>query len=369
MTPPAPASRPAVSVVAVHYRTPGLLDPALRAVAQQLEAVGVGFELLVVDNSADAPELELAATRVLRPAGNLGYAGGLAAGVEASRGEVLVAMNPDVVVLPGCLGALLEALAAGAGAAGPRFFWDAGRRLLLPPAEERSLASELLRALAARAAVLGPLARRRWRRHARRHWMASQPLASFALSGALLAIRRAAWDAVGPFDAGYPLYFEETDWLERARRRGVRASYVPGAEAVHRFDQSGRLEHRREEWYARSCRRFRERRYGRLAARLLERVEATPSAAGAPPARLPPARVAEPVWVEVSPRAQGFPAAAEPGVAAIGSWQLPAEIRAHHPDLGLYLTWSDRRGRELGRHALGGADRVALRLDETRGPI
>jgi N-acetylglucosaminyl-diphospho-decaprenol L-rhamnosyltransferase len=373
MIPVRPGPRPELSVVAVHYRTPGLLEPALAAVARQLDELGSSHELVVVDNSGDAPAL--AGRQVLRPGRNLGYAGGLVAGVEASRGEVLVALNPDVVVLPGCLRELLAALGAGAGVVGPRFYWDGERRLMLPPGEDRAFASELLRALAARSDALTRRARRRWRRHARAHWTASAPLASWTLSGALLAIRRTVWDAVGPFDAGYPLYFEETDWLARARRRGVLAHHVPRAEAVHHFDQSGRLEPERDRWYAESCRRFRERHYGRLAARALELVEAGARPVDELPPWPPPQPPSGPAWMEVSPRREGFPAAAERAVANPASWRLPAEVQAHHPGLPLYLTACADDGRELARHALAVASPRAPAsatpgaLDVARGRI
>ena len=147
-------------------------------------------------------------------------------------------MNPDVLVLPGCLPALLAALRAGAAVAGPRFYWDRGRRLLLPPAELRTRREELLRLLAGKRGGWAARARRRWRRHARRHWEAREPLPSHALSGSLLALRRSAWEAVGPFDEGFRLFFEETDWLLRARRQGLAGRYVPAAEAVHLYSQS-----------------------------------------------------------------------------------------------------------------------------------
>jgi GT2 family glycosyltransferase len=348
---PAPAARPAVSVIVVHYRTPELLGPALDAVAAQLGALALRFEILVVDNSADAGRLEGDGVRVLEPGANLGYAGGAALGAESSNGEVLVVMNPDVLVAPHCLGRLLDALAAGAPVAGPRFFWDEGRRVVLPPGERRDFLSELLGAFAAGSPRLARVARRRWRGHAKRHWQATGPIESYELSGALLAIRRDAWQRVGPFDAGYPLYFEETDWLLRARRAGLRPLYVPAATALHRFDQSAGAEPGKTEWYALSCRRFRERHHGRLAARLLERVESSP----ARPPRLgawPPAGdVGQgPRWLELSPRPCGVPAAADVSVEDLASWRLPADVRRHHPGLRLHLTLCAASGRELGRY-------------------
>jgi N-acetylglucosaminyl-diphospho-decaprenol L-rhamnosyltransferase len=235
------SARPAVAVVVVHYQTPHLLPPAVRSVAAQLEKLSASWELVVVDNSGDAGDTEVEGARILGAERNLGYAGGVARGVESTRGELVIAMNPDVILLPGCLAPLVEVARRGA-VAGPRFFWDRDRRLLLPPGEHRTLRSELVRALALRSHRFTAPARRLWRRHAREHWEARQPLATAALSGALLAFPRSVWEHVGPFDAGYPLYFEETDWLLRARALGVRAWHLPEAAAVHHFDQSGRRE-------------------------------------------------------------------------------------------------------------------------------
>ncbi len=163
------------------------------------------------------------------PGTNLGYAGGVNLGMARSDAEMVVLMNPDVMVLPGCVPALLDALRNGAAVAGPRFYWDGGRRLLQPPAEVRTRREELTRLLAGKSPGGAARARRRWRRHARRHWEAREPLPSHDLSGSLLALRRSAWEAVGPFDEGFQLYFEETDWLLRAERLGLSGRYVPAS--------------------------------------------------------------------------------------------------------------------------------------------
>ena len=136
--------------------------------------------------------------------------------------------------------AMLDRLRAGAAVAGPAFYWDHGRRMLLPPAEERGRTAELLAGLSTRAA------RRRWRRHARRHWEARAPVASWSLSGSLLAIRRDAWDRVGPFDEGYRLFFEETDWCLRAARGGWKNVLHPEAKIIHHQGQTVNRAHVRK---------------------------------------------------------------------------------------------------------------------------
>ena len=325
-----------LAVVLVHYQTPHLLGPAIEALQVSARRAGLDLDGVVIDNGsqeADRPLLDGASVargwRVIEPGRNLGYAGGVNRGVEATGAtgaSLVVAMNPDVEVAPGCLGALVETLEAGADVAGPRFFWDRGGRFQLPPTEKVSRFDELLRTLADRGEPWRTWARRRWRRHARQHWLAHEPLASFDLSGALLAFRRETWNRVGPFDEGYPLYFEETDWLQRARRAGCRSLYVPTAKAVHLYAQSTVGEGRSAEWFETSSQRFRERFYGRIFERLLATV------APEQPAPTRPTLVTaseksldEPRWLEVSPSHRGFPAAG--GQLAQGQQaELPTEI-------------------------------------------
>jgi GT2 family glycosyltransferase len=259
-------------------------------------------------------------------------------------------------VLPGCLGALVAALGSGAAIAGPRFYWDEGRRILLPPAEERRRASELLALLATRDERWAVRARRRWRRHARRHWEAERPLASHALSGSLLALSRDAWERVGPFDEGFRLYFEETDWLRRAERIGLPAWYVPAAEAIHLHGRSAVQEARSGAWFEESARRYRERHYGRWFADLLRAIDRRPRRR--PPASLTPvpsegmdlSGFPFPLWVEVSPNPTAFPAAAERLAAPpAGAWRLPAEVVERLAGAGLSVRVVDAEGRELAR--------------------
>ena len=395
-----------VGFVFVHYHTPELAWRAVASAARELTAAagdGVSGRIVVVDNGSDAAGAAVLAgtgAEVLRPPANLGYAGGVDAGAERlPEADVLVLANPDIELLPGALAALLAALARGAAVAGPRFFWDHGRRLHLPPTEPRDAWSEALGLLAPRSPAWAARARRRWRRHARRHWRAAGEIDSVHLSGALLAVTRAAWQRVGPFDTGFRLYFEETDWLTRLDRAGLAARYVPAAEAVHAFARSAAGEPRAAEWFRQSAVRYAAKHHGRprravmaALARGTARRGGTadgagpaataeggvprpdaaaeePTRPGGAPPRIPrqeeeggrapfPAPGARgggdlsqlpserPLWVELSPRPEGFPAAGETLVAGAASWSLPAEVRA-----GLAGTWwarvVDEGGREL----------------------
>ena len=379
-----------ISAVIVHYRTPRRLEAAVAALREDARRSALELEIVVVDNGAadgsaaanaeDAAPEDLPA-RVLRPPGNLGYAAGINLGVEHATGDVLLLMNADVTVEAGCLRALLDALggggaagsagavtgsgtvagsasvgagsaggvagsggaagsgdgagsAAGAGTAaeiaGPRLFWDEGCRLMLPPQQLRTRRAELDAALAERWPAWGRRFRRRWRRRARAFWRAEKPVTCYELTGACLAVTRDGWRRVGRFDEGYRLYFEETEWLLRARRAGVRAVLAPAARCVHAYDQSAQREPRAGMWFEESAARFRRRRYGawfvallRLLERVPRRFEEAPELAAGGGAE------GRETWVEVTTLPLGVPAAGcRVAAGEAADFEIPPDVRA-----------------------------------------
>lgn len=348
-----------LAIILVHYRAAALAARAVAAVRTDLQATGIEHGLWIVDHGSNAAEREILhglarqpGVTLLEPGENRGYAGGVNLGVTTSVGDLIVIMNPDVIVRPGCLAALVAALAGDAGVAGPRFFWDEQLRFLLPPGDRTTRWDAVLEVLAARSERGARWARRRWRAHARRHWSATTALRSATLSGALMAFRRDVWQRVGGFDEGYPLYFEETDWLRRVVAAGIASVHVPTAVAVHLHNQSAASESRAGQWFEASARRFRERhqgrRFTRTLAALARRWPPRPAREAEPEATLPiPQAVGDDGWIEVSPNPTGYPAAGEPVVGG-QSWSWPPDVAARlTAGERWYFVLSDARGAEV----------------------
>ena len=357
-----------ISCILIHYHTPALLKRAVSAIRNDVSSSGLEADIIVVDNGSreeDSPLLKNLHVKLISPGRNLGYAGGVNLGVVNSDSDVFILMNPDVEVLPGCIGALVKALDDGASAAGPRFYMDPGKEILLQPLMELTPKNEIMWRLSVLSESIAARCRNSWRKHAKEQWLATSPVLNYNLTGALLAITRRAWEEVGPFDEVFKLYFEEVDWLKRLRNKGLEAYYVPGAEAIHQVNQSASKEGRSEKWFAESLGIYRRRYYGALFTAFLERVvpalrkflklkqedrggkyKATPLSVELEEYQ----SVSEkPLWIEISTQELGLPALGVPvHNPGLKKWIFP-EPGLKALDSGkYYVRVVDNKGRELG---------------------
>jgi N-acetylglucosaminyl-diphospho-decaprenol L-rhamnosyltransferase len=212
---------PALAVVVVTHDSGAFILGTLATLALQLRE---DDELLVVDNASadDTPQLARAAAPralVLETGANLGFAGGCNAGAAATSAPLLLFLNPDATPAPGCLDALRAAAQDHAD-------WGAWQALVTLPGGERVNTSGGVTHFLGFgwAGECGALVRPGEDREV-----------SFA-SGAALAVRRAAWERVGGFDADYFMYMEDLDLSLRLRLAGYRVGLARAAVVEHDYD-------------------------------------------------------------------------------------------------------------------------------------
>ncbi|MEZ5322862.1 MAG: glycosyltransferase [Microthrixaceae bacterium] len=230
------SSTPEVDVVVLTWNDGEMLD---RAVRSALDSVGVDVRVWVVDNGSEPPARidhvtcagEPSATRrdaatvtrgrvhLLRNERNRGVAAARNQGVSRGEAPFVLLLDSDAVLEPGCVGALLDALAEpGVGLAAPVFV---GQR-----PEQSAGRRPSLRVKAARA-----LNRRDDYDRTRIGDQSVWPV-DFAI-GACQLFRREAWDAVGGLDEGYFYGPEDVDFCDRLSRAGWNLVQVLDARCEH----------------------------------------------------------------------------------------------------------------------------------------
>lgn len=103
--------RPSLSIIIVSYKVKELLKNCLNSILAHTPKVG--FEIIVIDNnSGDSTTTMLKDSfpwvKVIVNDSNVGFARANNIGIKASRGEFVLLLNPDTVVLPNTLNKMLE---------------------------------------------------------------------------------------------------------------------------------------------------------------------------------------------------------------------------------------------------------------------
>ena len=219
------AQSPLVSVIILTYGSEKHIAPCLRGVAA---STWQPLEVVVADNASADASIAIAQKtaddvgiliKVVPLQVNLGCAGGNNAGWWASRGEVLVFLNPDTEITPSFI-----------------------EELVRPLLDDRSIGITGAKMYYPNSCILqhagGIIYPNGMTGH---HGIGREDTGDFDtprevdyVTGAGFAMRRELIEQLGGFDEEYfPAYYEEVDLCVRARKLGKRVLYVPTAVMTH----------------------------------------------------------------------------------------------------------------------------------------
>jgi len=229
-------ARRSVSVIMVVYMTGEALSESLQCVLRD----PLVDELVVVDNGSSDCEgqaLQHLADHdsrvvLLRGHGNIGFARGANLGARRATGEVLLFLNPDAFLQPGCVAELARAIDTR-----PVPCLIGGRILNADRTEQRGARRGEITLTSALMSLSG-LARaapglRRFEVHWEDQALPDQPTPAPTISGACFCMRREDFDAVQGFDEKYFLHVEDVDLCWRVRLAGGSVLFHPKAEVIH----------------------------------------------------------------------------------------------------------------------------------------
>ncbi len=234
------AAVPEVTVVIVTHNGPEWVDRCLRALLLDARPVAT-IEVVVVDSASQVPTravlarwaaLEPDRLRVELSDENIGFARGCNLGASLGTGRRVLLLNPDAVVQPGAVDALVAALDADPragimggrtvrpdGALDPSSCWGA------PSLWSWTCFATGLSTAFKGSRLLDPESLGGWQRDTYR------PVP--VVTGCLLMTTRETWERLGGLDTDYFMYGEDADLSLRAAEAGLRPAITPDAVAVH----------------------------------------------------------------------------------------------------------------------------------------
>jgi GT2 family glycosyltransferase len=224
-----------LSIIIVSWNTARLLEDCLASIFANPPTSP--FEIWVVDNAStdESPRMvreRFPQVRLVENRGNVGFARANNQAMQICTGKHTLLLNPDTLVSPGALQALVDFLDRHpeAGAVGARLLNPDGS-LQVSSHPRPTLARELWRLFHLDALLA-------YSEYPLSKWETNQPREVDLLMGACLLLKKEVLDQVGLLDEDYFIYSEEIDLCYRIQRAGWRLYWVPQAEVVHFGGQS-----------------------------------------------------------------------------------------------------------------------------------
>lgn len=201
------------------------------------------FEVIVIDNaSGDTSEKtirrEYPDVIFLQSRTNLGFAKANNAAFRASRGDIVVFLNPDTEIADNVFARMAACLRrdVSIGAVGARLLNSNGTVQTtsiqaFPTLWNQLLDFDKLRRVFPKWSIWGTKALL---------CNTDQPIDVDAISGACFMIRRQLFETVGHFTETYFMYVEDLDLSYKVRRAGYRICLLPTCQLVHHGGQSSK---------------------------------------------------------------------------------------------------------------------------------
>lgn len=229
-----------LSIIFVNWKTPDLTRDALASVYK--ETSGFDFEVIVVDNNSQDGSVEMIKKEfpqviLIENNDNRGFGKANNQGLKIAKGQYLMFLNTDVVVLENALNKLVGYLDSNPDVmmVGPRLlnrdlsFQHACRRALPNPINSFFHLFGLTKFFK----------NSRWINEYKQYNLSPEITGpASALSGAAMMFRRQVYEEIGGFDEVFFMYGEDLDFCKRVLDKGWKTVYVSEAKIVHFGGQS-----------------------------------------------------------------------------------------------------------------------------------
>jgi GT2 family glycosyltransferase len=220
-----------ISIVIVNWHSKNYLVNCLRSLKKDQSIFTKEF--ILIENASNENICEIAEAysdiKVIQNQKNTGFAHANNQGFTSCQGRYLLLLNPDTIILPGCIDELIEFMDnhPESGICGPLALNPDGT-LQAGGNKFPNLISEINSLFGrGKSNVTVP--------------PECLPIQVDWVGGACLLIRKEVYKKVGPLDEHFFMYCEETDWCWRVKKQGWEIYFVPKARYIHFGGQSSKL--------------------------------------------------------------------------------------------------------------------------------
>lgn len=218
---------PFVSVIIPLYNGEKVVGPCVDSV---LKSDYKDFEVLIIDDGSDDRSIDKVRPylsdriRLIENKENLGFGKTVNIGLQNAKGEILVLLNMDTVVDDSWLSELIKAMMAreDIGIAGSKIFYMDGKTLQHAGGRIDTIG---------RSYHIG--------RGEEDNGKYNSVRETEYVCGASIGIKKQVLEKIGNFDERFlPLYYEEIDFMIRAKKAGYRIIYAPDSRLRHHENYS-----------------------------------------------------------------------------------------------------------------------------------
>ncbi len=225
-----------ISFVITHCQTPVLLKLCLKSIKDNVG--DLNYEIIVSDSQAGKSIRELIEekfpqVKYLPFPKNVGYAKLVNKGIKFSKGEYILILNADILILKDTVKQMVEYMEENpeVGIIGPRLLTFSNQP------QVSCFRFPTISAIVARRTFLKRLS---WGKKKIRYFLMKDEDFSSAkpvdwVQGSAMLVRRKAIDKVGLMDERFFMYLEDTDWCRRFWRNGYQVVYLPIAQMSHYY--------------------------------------------------------------------------------------------------------------------------------------
>ncbi|MBL7872744.1 MAG: glycosyltransferase family 2 protein [Cyclobacteriaceae bacterium] len=215
---------PLVSIITVNYNGLEVTSAFLKSLKSLTYP---NFEVIIVDNASSVnPTSDLLEiypqAKVIMSKENLGFAGGNNLGIKNAKGDFLFFVNNDTELTANIIETLMETTQnlKNVGIVCPKFHY------FFHPGIIEYAGYHKMNFLTARNKMVGNKEKDLGQHNEPKE-------TNYAHGGAMLVARQVI-NKVGPLPECYFLYYEEFDWCEQIKRKGLKIYYQPNALIYHK---------------------------------------------------------------------------------------------------------------------------------------